>query len=582
MVNIYIPVCGLFLSALIFIIFISKKNVKTIETKLFSYLIFANLLNAILTVVIIYFGYKTPQFNMLFIILNRIDFISYIIWVSSFFLYIYNISNKNIKVSYEKMYKIVFIIDIVVYIATLILPVNIFNDGYMYSYGTAVSVLYISVGIYMLLILVYAIINYKSLLSKKYIPLFALIAIVFLTMLVRKANPGLLIISSVISYINLIMFFTIENPDVKLLEELHNSKEISDNANEEKTLFIYNLTQDIRSISSAIDDEADAILESKDWDETYEYARNIKLDSAKFITMTNEIFDISQVDSTNIKTYNNKYNVKNVLKQVVNIYGNLCKNKNLNFRTNIDHDVPEMLFGDGIGLKEVLTIILNNSVKYTDKGYVELNVNIVTKNDICRLIFTIEDSGVGIKSEEINNIKISEKSLSKANPLITIMGGTMIISSEYGIGTKVKIILDQKIEIENNAEITKYEHIIDDIKILAVDDSEAGLKIIEKLLKDNNITLDEATTGKECLDKIKANKYDLILLDEELSQISAKELIIKIKEIRNFNTPVVLLTKDNSYEYNEEYLKQGFVGCILKPLKKHSFIQSIKEYSNRK
>ena len=241
-----------------------------------------------------------------------------------------------------------------------------------------------------------------------------------------------------------------------------------------------------------------------------------------------------------------------------------------------------MLFGDGIGLKEVLTIILNNSVKYTDKGYVELNVNIVTKNDICRLIFTIEDSGVGIKSEEINNIKISEKSLSKANKLITIMGGTMIISSEYGIGTKVKIILDQKIEIENNAEITKYEHIIDDIKILAVDDSEAGLKIIEKLLKDNNITLDEATTGKECLDKIKANKYDLILLDEELSQISAKELIIKIKEIRNFNTPVVLLTKDNSYEYNEEYLKQGFVGCILKPLKKHSFIQSIKEYSNRK
>ena len=103
MVNIYIPVCGLFLSVLIFIIFISKKNVKTIETKLFSNLIFANLLNAILTVVIIYFGYKTPQFNMLFIILNRIDFISYIIWVSSFFLYIYNISNKNIKVSYEKM-----------------------------------------------------------------------------------------------------------------------------------------------------------------------------------------------------------------------------------------------------------------------------------------------------------------------------------------------------------------------------------------------------------------------------------------------------------------------------------------------
>ena len=117
---------------------------------------------------------------------------------------------------------------------------------------------------------------------------------------------------------------------------------------------------------------------------------------------------------------------------------------------------------------------------------------------------------------------------------------------------------------------------------MAVDDSGAGLKIIEKLLKSTKINLTKATTGKECIDKIKANKYELILLDEELSQISANELIIKLKEIRNFNVPVVLLTKDNSYEYNEEYLKQGFIGYILKPLKKDSFIESIKKFSSQK
>jgi len=162
------------------------------------------------------------------------------------------------------------------------------------------------------------------------------------------------------------------------------------------------------------------------------------------------------------------------------------------------------------------------------------------------------------------------------------MNGTMLITSEYGVGTKIKIILDQKMEMTDSTEVKKYNEDLDDIKVMAVDDSEAGLKIIEKLLKGTKINLTKATTGKECIDNVKANKYDLILLDEELSQITANELIVKLKEIRNFKTPIVLLTKDNSYEYNEEYLKQGFVGYILKPLKKNDLIEKINKYSKQK
>ena len=155
----------------------------------------------------------------------------------------------------------------------------------------------------------------------------------------------------------------------------------------------------------------------------------------------------------------------------------------------------------------------------------------------------------------------------------------MLISSDYGVGTKVKIILDQKISEEENTEVSKYESTFDNISILAIDDSESGLKIIEKLLKGTKIKLDLASTGKECLDKIKIGKYDLILLDEELSQISGRELLIKMKEIRNFKTPVVLLTKDNSYEYNEEYSKMGFADYILKPLKKDGLLEIIEMYT---
>ena len=342
------------------------------------------------------------------------------------------------------------------------------------------------------------------------------------------------------------------------------------------------MTQEIKDVTNKINDDADIILDSKDYDEIYDSARDIKSRTTTFISATNDILNMSSVDSTTIKVYNQKYNIKTILKQLVNIYSDLCKNKGLKFVTNIDHDIPELLYGDGIGLKNVLTTILNNSTKYTDKGFVEFDISTIIKNDICRLIITIEDSGHGIPSEAINNIKVDDTPLAKANKLITMMDGTMLISSEYGVGTKIKVILDQKIEIVKDAEVEKLEEKLDDIKVLAVDDSGAGLKIIEKLLKSTKINLTKATTGKECIDKIKANKYELILLDEELSQISANELIIKLKEIRNFNVPVVLLTKDNSYEYNEEYLKQGFIGYILKPLKKDSFIESIKKFSSQK
>ena len=405
------------------------------------------------------------------------------------------------------------------------------------------------------------------------------IFLALIVVIIQKQNPGLLLITAAETFITVIMYFTIENPDMKLLEEVHKSKEISDNANEEKTLFLYNMTQEIRNTTSEINNHADLILDSDSLEESKDSARSIKATTSKFTSMTNEILDVSKIDSANIKVYNNKYKIKNILKQVVNIYTDICKNKELKFITNIDHDIPETLYGDSIGLKEVLTIILNNSIKYTQKGYIELDINTIIKNDICRLIITIEDSGTGIKSEDINKLKVDDKSLSKANKLITLMNGTMLISSNYGIGTKVKIILDQKIALDKDDEISKYDTVFDDINILMIDDSEAGIKIIEKLIKGTNIKMDSSNTGKDCLSKIKVNKYDIILLDEELSGISGLELIRKIKEIRNFNTPIILLTKDNSYEYNEEYLKLGFNDYILKPVKKDELLTKINKYT---
>ena len=380
--------------------------------------------------------------------------------------------------------------------------------------------------------------------------------------------------------ITVVMYFTSENPDVKLLKEMHDAKVISDNANEEKTLFLYNMTQEIRETTKNINIEADNILESKDLELDKDSARNIKGETSKFTTMTNDILDVSTIDSSNIKIYNTKYNIKNIIKYLVITYQDICLNKGIEFRSNIEHNIPDMLYGDGIELKKVLTLLLNESIKNTDKGYIELNINTIIKNEIMRLIITIEDSGMGIKANELESVKINNKNISESYKAITLMNGTMILSSNYGIGTKIKIILDQKMNIHVNKEETEYNAIYDNKSILVVDDNESTHKLIEKLLKDSNINIDYSLNGKDTLNKIKSkNKYALILIDEELSQITGAELLIKLKEIRNFNTPVILLTKDNNYEYSEEYLKQGFTSVIIKPLKKDNLLQVIDKFT---
>ncbi len=568
--------------------YFSRSRVSNIENEIYKYLLVLNVLG--LTIGLCCF-YSVSHMDIMPAILNTIItkslLVYYLLFISIYTIYVFAISYKNdsedkkqLKKYYQKIKNYCLIGFVICSIIVCSLPMKYYSDErYVYSYGAATDCLAIMLVIVMTIWIIVLIRKYKNIKINKYAPIILFIILAGVAGVVQKIYPHILLTTPIETLVIFLMYFTIENPDMRLLEEAHRSKEISDSANEEKTLFVYNMTQEIRNITDKINNDADAILESKELDEIHDSARDIKAKTSEFTSMTNDILDVGTIDASNLKTYENKYSVKNIIKQMVNVYSDICKNKELKFRTNIDHDIPDMLYGDGINLKEVLNTILSNSTKYTSSGYVEFNVNTIIKNDICRLIFTIEDSGPGIKSEDINKIKVDDKSLSKANKLITIMNGTMLISSDYGVGTKVKVILDQKIAETEQTEASKYESVFENISILSVDDSESGLKIIEKLLKGTNIKLDLATTGKECIDMIKIGKYDLILLDEALTQISGIELMQKIKEIRNFDTPVIFLTKDNSYEYNEEYLKLGFTDYILKPLKKEELLAKIDKYT---
>lgn len=587
---------SLFYSLLINIVYFSSKRLRSIENKIFEKIMLTNFVGVLLAIGSYFTIKNIDRFELLNTFVSKGYIVYLLTWLTLFSVYIFVISIKDGKDKKSEVNKIINLFGILYLIFLIIIiikPLYYHNiNGAIYSYGPSANVMYIVSIVYITVWLIRLSTNIKRIRDKKYLPIFAFMGLGLVVMIIQKQHPELLLMTSMETFVVFLMYHTIENPDMQIIEEVHRAKEISDNANEEKSMFLYNMTNEIRGITKDIDYSADNILEEVDNKKVDvlnigNSAREIKNNTAKFTIMTNEILDISQMDS-NIKIYNDKYNVKIIIKELVQIYKKKAEDKGISFRTNIASDIPPYLYGDSMGLKKALSIILDNSVKYTSSGFIDFDVSTIIKRDIARLVITVEDSGSGIKAEDLNKIfnkKVNDNerlnikyNLYNAKRLVILMGGTIIPSSVYGRGTTIKVVLDQKIADMDDA-LDKYESVYDKKSILLVDDNVSSGKIFTKMLKDTNIELSIVTSGKECLDKIRnKDKYDLILLDEDMEPLDGITVMRKLKEIRTFNTKTILLTKNNDYEYNDDYLEYGFDGYLLKPIDKDKLFELIDKY----
>ncbi len=595
--GIYFLIEAIVYSMLLMTVYFRKKVFKSKENKVYSILVVVSFFELIVELILDFVGPMYKEIPNVSYFVARLFSFGVELWITILLCYVLFVclSIKKKERYIPVVRNIAIVLMIVFTTLNFILPLNFKYDGYIaYTYGPSVNIIYLSAFLYSFIGIIALIRNIKNIKDKRFFPILIFLIVGGIASYIQYMNPGLLLATPIHAFITFLMYFTIENPDVKMIEEYHKAKEISDNANEDKTMFLYNMTNDIRLITKDINYNTDAAINEMsnkkvDKDLVNDYLRAIKENTARFTTMTNEILDVDSIDSASIKVYDDKYNIKLLLKKIVTLYSDECSKKGLAFRSDIASDLPEYLYGDNLGLKNVLTSILDNSIKYTKEGYIELNVNTIIKNNIARLIITIEDSGVGISPDEMDSIFYKRKeeidgsnmksNLFTARKLITLMGGTIIPSSNYGNGTTMKIVLDQKIVEEANEKYNKYESFYDEKKILLVDDNISTEKIISKLLRDTNIKLDYVSLGKEALDKIRGKeKYDLILLDEVMDPLDGVTVMKKFKDIRNFKTNVILLTRNNEYEYNEEYLKYGFSGYLLKPISKDKLFEIIDKY----
>ena len=519
-------------------------------------------------------------------IISRLYLIFILVWLTTFTLYILTITkykgDKLIEYKNSKIRKSIIIGSISSILLLIFLPIDFVlekNSAYLGGIGIVflLAITFILIVLDFILFIKY----FKNMTFREKVPMLLLLLLIGGLLLVNNIAPEIQIISSSFALITVIMYFTIENPDKKLLEEIHMSKKIADAANEDKSMLIYNMMNEVKSIASDINKSSEVILNSNNLEENRFFAREIISSNNKLYSMANNIYNIDVIDDINVKTVKNKYNIKLLLKEVISKNKELFEDKDISFRFNIDSNLPNTLYGDSINLKNVLNTIIGNSYKYTDKGYVELSVNAIFKKDIVRLIIKIEDSGIGIKAEDLdkclNKNTKDQNSLYGARKTINIMGGNLLISSEYNKGTIVTIILNQKIYTDNNKD--NYDNYVNNKKILIIDDNNSSIKLISKILDKHNILYDSSNLGKEALDRIrKGDKYDLILLDEDMPYMNGISVMNKLNKIKGFDTKVILLTKNSNIIYDDIYKDSGFSDYIIKPIDKDDLMNKINKY----
>ena len=594
--NLYFPICAFMINILIVFVFFSKKRINSEETKAYSNLIIIGLMESLLACLLVIlmnlYGKPSYIYNI-----HRIDYILILFWVWALFNYVLIVSINNNKKIRNLIKKITIYINILISISFFFVNVNVINDnGIIDTNGQAMNILVVFLAIYVVAIIVLVlktlIKNIKSSNNKKFIPLFFLAVLGVISLVIRKVAPEVLLISLVAAYADLIMFFTIENPDVKMIYELNKNKKLLESMSEEKSNFLFSMSQETkRPIDNIL--EVENILEDENDLKNIKEGLKVIENNARYLkNIINNVLDISSINSSKLIVNSETYNIYTLLSLCIKgVEKNL--NTNVRLRTNISKNIPKELYGDSVKLRQVLMSILNNSAKYTKNGFLEITVNEIVKYDVCRLIISIEDSGKGMSVEKLNellkcNSDLENTDLLKLDNLdvglklafkiIKKLGGFINIKSEEDKGSTFTVVIDQKIKAQEDEYYSKY--IFNKKKVIAVSDNIETLKTLNSL--SNKYDIDFLTTmfSNDLVKRVQDKEaFDIIILEDEMKPCSAFNVLKQLHEVNNnFKIPVVVMLEKQKESLKKHYIADGFDGYIRKENLDDDYDLIIKKY----
>ncbi|MGN0696675.1 MAG: ATP-binding protein, partial [Oscillospiraceae bacterium] len=397
----------------------------------------------------------------------------------------------------------------------------------------------------------------------------------------------------------------------KVNKELQEAADKAINADKAKNNFLANMSHEIRTPINAVLGMNEMIMRESDEKQIVEYAANIQSAGRTLLSIINDILDLSKIESGKMEIVPVEYDVSSLVNDIVNMIKVRAEKKGLRFIPEIDEKIPSVLFGDDVRLRQIITNILTNAVKYTPEGVVRLKINAIQIQDgMTRLEVSVSDTGIGIKEEDMDKLFTSFQRLDQEKnrsiegtglgltivaQLLKMMGSELNVSSVYGVGSTFSFVVDQK--IVNAEPMGNYEkrfkasadNIFEnstktapDVRILVVDDNETNLLVAKSLLKRTLAKVETASSGKACIELLQNNIYDIVFLDHMMPEMDGIETLKKIKEEQlGVGTVFVALTANAIHGAKQTYLEAGFDDYLSKPFTGHDIEKCLFSHISR-